>query len=389
MLASQAPLGTITPMCADKEGGEERVQRGARGLVLPGLIVTALAVLLVLVIFVHPFREPSSSAPTRDSLVEVSSTDSTATMPGLGSEAAPTQPALESEPSATPAPTLTPSPTLTTLPATADPAPTTGVPPSPTATAAPVTPSPSPTAAHHQNWSLVGRMEQGTYASQVTGRQESYLVYLPPGYDEQDRRYPVLYLLHGWPYDETHWDILGVDEVADTGIVEGSLSPFMIVLPGADKDGLYVTTSGGAGSFEEQLVNELMPHIDATFRSVQTREARAIGGISRGGVWSLEIAFRHPDAFGIVGAHSPALSANRAPSAFDPFTLMREPGVAGLRIYLSAGDMDWARQETMELHQALQDQGIASQLAIHEGAHRDQLWAQHLLDYLTFYAAGW
>jgi enterochelin esterase-like enzyme len=223
----------------------------------------------------------------------------------------------------------------------------------------------------------------------VTGQRESYRIYLPPGYDQGDRRYPVLYLLHGWPYDERHWDVLGVDEAADAGIVAGVYAPFIIVLPGADEDGLYVTTSGGTGSFEEQLVNELMPHIDATFRSVQTREARAIGGISRGGVWALEIAFRHPDAFGIVGAHSPALSANRAPSVFDPFTLMREEGVGRLRIYLSAGDADWARQETAALHEAMNQIGIANQLAIHEGAHRDQLWARHLDEYLAFYTAGW
>jgi enterochelin esterase-like enzyme len=236
---------------------------------------------------------------------------------------------------------------------------------------------------------LAGRVEKGVYFSQVTGGEASYRVYLPPGYEQGDRRYPVLYLLHGWPYDESHWDILGIDETADARIVAGELQPFIIVLPGADADGLYVTTSGGAGSFEEQLVNELMPHVDATFRSVQTREARAIGGISRVGVWALEIAFSHPDAFGIVGAHSPALSANRAPSAFDPFTLLKEPRVAGLRIYLSAGDADWARQATVELHQALDAQGIAHQLAIHPGAHQAPLWSQHLGEYLTFYAAGW
>jgi len=236
---------------------------------------------------------------------------------------------------------------------------------------------------------LVGRVEEGSFFSQLTGRQEPYRIYLPPGYDEQDRRYPTLYLLHGWPYDETHWDLLGVDEVADGRIVEGALSPFLIVMPGGDEGGLYVSTSGGPGSYEEQLVNELLPHIDASFRSVQTRDARAIGGISRGGVWSLEIAFRHPDAFGRVGAHSPALSANRAPWTYDPFNLLTEPGVAGLGIYLSAGEGDWARQETAELHEALQNAGIASQFVLHSGTHVDALWGAHLDEYLAFYAAGW
>jgi enterochelin esterase-like enzyme len=223
----------------------------------------------------------------------------------------------------------------------------------------------------------------------VTGRTESYRVYLPPNYDQVDRRYPALYLLHGWPYDEAHWDNLGVDEAADAAIAAGTLSPFIVVLPGADADGLYVNTSGGAGSFEEQLVNELLPHVDATFRTLQTRDARAIGGISRGGVWSLEIGFRHPDAFGTVGAHSPALSANRAPPAYDPFALMNQPGVEGLRIYLSAGDRDWAREATQQLHQALDARGIANQFVVHPGAHVDPLWADHVSEYLAFYAAGW
>jgi enterochelin esterase-like enzyme len=152
---------------------------------------------------------------------------------------------------------------------------------------------------------------------------------------------------------------------------------------------VYVNTSGGAQSFEQQVVNELLPHIDAVYRSIQTREARAIGGISRGGVWSLEIAFRHPDAFGIVGAHSPALSANRAPPVYDPFVLLTEPGVEALRVYLSAGDADWALEATAQLHQSLSEQGIGSQFALHSGSHVDQQWAEHVGEYLTFYAAGW
>jgi enterochelin esterase-like enzyme len=341
--------------------------------------------LIALVVLVRPLRElaPNVESPTSVQIAVVTSTPAGAGGPALPTETATAAPSDTPTPTApaTPAPVL--QPTSTPI-ASATPVPSPTVIPSdtpvPVATVAVQQATPVP---------LVGRVEQGAYVSQVTGREESYRVYLPPGYDQGDRRYPILYLLHGWPYDESHWDALGVDEAADRRIVEGSLNPFIIVLPGADAEGLYVTTSGGAGSFEEQLVNELMPHIDATFRSVQTREARAIGGISRGGVWALEIAFRHPDAFGIVGAHSAALSANRAPSAYDPFTLIREPGVGGLRIYLSAGDADWARPATVELHQALDQQGVAHQLAIHSGAHRDQLWAQNLDEYLTFYAAGW
>ena len=352
--------------------------------------------LIALAFLVHPLPESPVATPSIAPSVTPSATWETAEAREGGRTPAAEVGDIEGG-RATKAPTLAPSPMPTSTPIpdpTLGPSPTATETPVPTWTPTPQVPAPTATAglttsAWLETYTLAGRIEQGSYASTVTARQEPYRVYLPPGYDEQDRRYPVLYLLHGWPYDESHWDVLGVDETADARIVDGTLNPFIIVLPGADSGGLYVTTSGGPGSFEEQLVNELIPHIDATYRTVQTREARAIGGISRGGVWSLEIAFRHPDGFAIVGAHSPALSANRAPPVYDPFVLLREPGVAGLRIYLSAGDADWARQATANLHEALEREGLNSQLALHDGSHRDELWRAHVGDYLAFYAAGW
>ena len=104
-----------------------------------------------------------------------------------------------------------------------------------------------------------------------------------PGYDQTDRRYPVLYLFHGWPYDESHWDNLGIDEVADQSIQAGMLPPFVIVLPGADPDGLYVYSAGGDHSFEGQVIHDLLPQVEAAHRVSSDRVERAIGGISRGG----------------------------------------------------------------------------------------------------------
>lgn len=260
--------------------------------------------------------------------------------------------------------------------------------PSPTATLTPTLPAPpaTPLAAGE---ALQGRVEQGTFESGITGRTEAFRVYLPPGYGETERRYPTLYLLHGWPYDETHWADLGVEGRADEGIVEGTLPPFIIVLPRANSNGLFVNTSGGPGSFEAQLVNELVPKIDGRYRTVQSPDGRAIGGISRGGVWSLQIGFTHPDIFGIVGAHSTALAVNQAPPAHDPLVLVGEPGVADLRIYLSVGDADWARAATWEMHQLLDERGIVHEYAVHPGEHVDPLWGEHIPEYLRFYTAGW
>lgn len=282
----------------------------------------------------------------------------------------------------TPPPTLTltptPTPTATNTP-TSTPTPT----PTPTPT---ITPSPTPACTETR-----GQVEQLTYFSQTTGSEEAYRVYLPPCYDfptQVDQRYPVLYLLHGWPYDDSHWDRLGADEAADVGFQADVLPPFIMIMP-RGREAPYIRTSGGERSFEGQIVNDLIPHVDATYRTRAEREDRAIGGISRGGVWALEISFLHSGLFAAVGAHSPALSVNLAPQPYDPFYLLGEPSVGLLRIYLDAGDADWAREGTQALHGALDKQGIAHEFVVHNGAHTNSLWEANMVEYLAFYTASW
>jgi hypothetical protein len=129
------------------------------------------------------------------------------------------------------------------------------------------------------------------------------------------------------------------------------LPPFIMVMPHGDY-ALYTGTSGGDKSFEGVLVNELIPAIDGRFRTLADAEHRAIGGISRGGVWALEIAFRHPELFDAVGGHSPALSVNRATDEYDPLELARSASIDKLRIFLDAGDQDWTRAGTQDLSKA-------------------------------------
>ncbi len=291
---------------------------------------------------------------------------------------------LSETPLPTPTPTLTPTLTLTPT-ATNTPTPTATQTPTPTPTPT-ITPSPTPACTE-----TTGRVESHTYPSQTTGNEETYRIYLPPCYDyagQTDHRYPVLYLLHGWPYDDAHWDSLGVDEAANVGIQADVLPPFLIVMPKGNEVE-YIRTSGGEHSFEGLIVNDLIPHVDTTYRTWAEREGRAIGGISRGGVWSLEIGFMHPGLFGIVGAHSPALSVNLAAPAYDPFYLLSGPSVNMLRIYLDAGETDWAQEGTQELHQALDAQGIAHQFVVHSGGHADGLWEANMVEYIAFYAAAW
>jgi len=111
--------------------------------------------------------------------------------------------------------------------------------------------------------------------------------------------------------------------------------------------------------------------------------------MSRGGVWSLEIAFRNPEQFGLVGGHSVALEVNLAGPAYDPLYLATDPDIKRLRIYLDVGAGDWAYPKMEELHQILDAAGVEHTFVINEGVHEDAYWAAHVAEYLDFYASTW
>lgn len=226
------------------------------------------------------------------------------------------------------------------------------------------------------------------YRSRVSGDGEKYTVYLPPCYEISNRRYPALYLIHGAYQDHTHWENLGILEAMDEGLRTSAYAPAIIVLPSGD-DQLYTDTSGGAASYEEQIVEELVPLIDRLFRTDPRPEMRAIGGISRGGVWSLEIGFLHPELFGIIGGHSACLNLNESPPQYDPLKMTAKPTLKTQRIWLDASDGDGCLQGTEELHTALQQSDVAHQYEIWPGVHEDSYWAEHLADYLAFYTQTW
>jgi enterochelin esterase-like enzyme len=247
------------------------------------------------------------------------------------------------------------------------------------------TPTPIPSVCPY----LHGRTEIATMESSALGEQVRYLVHLPPCYEAYaTKAFPTLYLFHGWPLDEWHWDDLGIDEWSDDWVSRGIIGPYIVILPGVSQDGLYVYSSGGDHSFEGFVTNELVPAIDAAYRTLPTASGRAVGGISRGAVWALEIALRHQDLFGSVGAHSPALALNRPLPQYNPYLLVQE-GVSGLRIYLDAGDGDWSRAAAIQLRNDLQELEADVTYEVHTGGHVDALWRGAMPDYIAFYSAFW
>ena len=130
-----------------------------------------------------------------------------------------------------------------------------------------------------------------------------YTVYLPPCYNfDKEQRYPVLYLLHGQGYTEDQWIRIGAVRSADQMIVSGDVPPFLMVFPFD-----YSYKQPAEYNFEDVFIKQLVPTIDGVYRTRPSAGQRAIGGLSRGGAWALHIGARHPDLFGAIGGHSPAI----------------------------------------------------------------------------------
>jgi enterochelin esterase-like enzyme len=250
------------------------------------------------------------------------------------------------------------------------------------------TPSPTPTSC-----TAPGRIERHTFHSATSGGPTAYQIYLPPCYglsgdgEENGRTYPTLYLLPGNIHDERIWADLGIGQAADEAIRQQAIPPLLIVMP--DGGWLANNTSGGPGSYESLILNDLIPHIEQTYCAWPTAEGRALGGLSRGGYWALGIAFRHPQQFASVGGHSAALLDTHAGPDVNPQYTGLNNNLGNLRIYLDIGANDYVIHNIRRLHQDMETAGIAHTWVLNEGYHEEAYWKTHLGDYLYWYTAPW
>ncbi len=232
-----------------------------------------------------------------------------------------------------------------------------------------------------------GRIVSGSFPSRIDGPDRAYRIYLPPCYGEDGRSYPALYLFHGGAQSDDHWDNLGVGVAAEELISSGVIPPLLIIMP--DGGELANNSSGGPGSFEGLILDNLVPFIESNFCAWSEPQGRAVGGISRGGYWALEIAFRHPDLFSSVGGHSAALLDTDAGPDMNPQDTALSNDLDGLRIYFDIGDRDYLINEISKLHEDMSIAGIKHHWTLNEGQHEDAYWRQHLAEYLEWYSQPW
>jgi len=234
-------------------------------------------------------------------------------------------------------------------------------------------------------WQEAGRKEQGSLSSRLLRLPLEFIVYLPPCYDQEtDSRYPVLYLIHGQNYNNDQWDRLGADEAADALIASGDVPPFIIVMP-RDRSWAQPTED----HFGEVLVDQLVPYIDAHYRTRAERAYRAIGGLSRGAGWAVHLGLSRWELFGAIGAHS--LPVFWSDTAHIRQWLKAIPADALPRIYLDIGEKD--RPSILEsatwFESLLTEQGIPHEWHLFPGYHEEAYWQAHVEAYLRWYAAGW
>jgi len=231
------------------------------------------------------------------------------------------------------------------------------------------------------------RLEHTSYRGWQTPDLIPVLIYLPPCYDDHNRRYPVLYLLHGKPQDENHWQILGVKEVLESAYRDETLPPFLVVMP-LQPEPLFSSTDGGPGSYEDEFINGLVPFIDRTYRTIAQGDSRGLAGVSRGGVWALEIGFRNSDTIQRVGALSPSLNVNYARPEYDPFSLVLL-GELPSTIFLMSGDTDSAFKKTLKLSDALHKADIEHKYVSVLGNHESSTWRGIIPELLLYLTIDW
>jgi len=259
------------------------------------------------------------------------------------------------------------------------PAPVTGT-PSASAVPSPALTPGSPTPQAPQCETLPGTLGRDSLGS--TNPAQEFIFYLPPCYFEhQGTRFPVVYLLHGQTYTDEQWVRIGAVAAADRLITSGGAEPFMMVFP----DDRYWNAVAGPG-FGDRLL-ALIPHIDATYRTLADREHRSLGGLSRGAGWAARLGFTHADMFGAIGLHSPAIFKQDGPYLRTWIATIQEGERP--RLWLDIGDWDTELGDGSKLTEYLADIGYPHEFHMYSGDHSENYWAQHVEEYLLWYAEGW
>jgi enterochelin esterase-like enzyme len=267
------------------------------------------------------------------------------------------------------------------------------------------------------------------FSSKTLNRTYQYIVYLPAGYETSTTRYPVIYLLHGRGDTMDAW--LNARDALDTLIANGDIPPMIAVMPdmpSSDRAGYYIDSQytgmiARAEPVETAFMNDLLPHIDSTYRTLTNRESRLVGGYSMGGYGALRYSMAYPDRF--VGALvlSPAVYIPLPPvdsstrefgafgsgeSLFDEaiYTSLNYPALAEpladtglpLSMFIAVGDDEWKNPNPedrlhdldMEAHmvfnQVARIPNVSAEFRVYNGGHDWDVWERGFIEGMQYLA---
>ncbi len=259
---------------------------------------------------------------------------------------------------------------------------------------------------------LAGEIVAGKFKSAALDRDYPYTVYLPDGYAHANLKYPVLYLLHGANGNENEWAVKGhAQQTLDRLIQHGDIPPMVVVMPGHNQ---AWWADGNKDKGETALLDDVMPHIEKTYKVIGERQGRMIAGLSAGGYGTVNIVFKHPDRFAAAAALSPAVyhdvppntsSATKNPpfqkdGKFDPDTWKKlnwpayfegyKAAKVTVPMYINSGDHDRfdIAYEAAYLYQKLRDiQPKDTEFRVVDGDHEWKVWEDTLPEALVFMAS--
>ena len=226
-----------------------------------------------------------------------------------------------------------------------------------------------------------GALEMIEYDSGTVGTTRRMQVYTPPGYSA-DRAYPVLYLLHGIGGDETEWQRFATPNVLlDNLIADGAAEPMIVVMPNGraqpnDRaEGDVFASAPAFAVFEGDLLNDVIPTIEARYSVAADRQHRALAGLSMGGGQSLNFGLRHLDTFAWVGGFS------SAPNTEPPTELVPDPETATDQLellFLSCGTEDGLFGISQGVHAYLAEHDVPHVWHVDGNGHDATHWRNSL-----------
>lgn len=250
----------------------------------------------------------------------------------------------------------------------------------------------------------VNKVPHGTvsriwYNSPTLGMDRRLTVYTPAGYETSGKRYPVFYLLHGMGGDEEAWIALGrTSQILDNLIAQGKAKPMIVVMtngnasqeaaPGESSLGFAAPNMNMPktmeGSFETAFP-DVVKFIDKTYRTVKSKQGRAIAGLSMGGYHSLHISKQYPDMFNYVGLFSAAIMPNKDAKSpiYDDFDAKLKTQFAKkpALYWIAIGDKDFLYQANNDYRKMLDDKGYKYEYYETSEGHIWKNWRIYLTEF--------